>query len=85
MEQISFFLAKFKNLGLGDAVAKAAFTEVVEKVLGVKLGPESVKLKDGTFFVSADSVVKSELFLKRSKILTELASFLGSVKKHDVR
>jgi len=85
MEQISFFLAKFKNLGLGDAAAKAAFTEVVEKILGVKLEPRSVNLKDGTFFVNANSAIKSELFLKRTKILADLALSLGSTKKRDVR
>jgi len=84
MEQISFFLAKFKNLGLDDALAREAFIEIINKTLGVKLDQKSVRLKDGTFFVSAHPGIKSELFLKREKILESLSKTLGE-KKRSIR
>jgi hypothetical protein len=85
MEQISFFLAKFKTLGLADALAKEVFIEIVEKILGIKLESRCVKLKNETFFVTAGPGIKSELFLKREKILAELSAALGTVKTRSIR
>lgn len=78
MEQISFFLEKFKTLGLEGALSKQVFIEAVEKVLAVRLPADSVELRQDTFFVKAHPTLKSELYLKRETILVELAKVLGS-------
>lgn len=85
MEQISFFLKKFKTLGLSSVIAKSAFIEAVEKVLKTKLPFESVELKEETFFVKAHPALKSELYLKREIVLTELSKTLGSLGSKKIR
>ena len=85
MEQISFFLEKFKSLGLGDIAAKTALVESVEKILKVKIPVSSVTLRNGIFFVSAHPALKSELYLGREAILVELEKTLGSECKKSIR
>ncbi len=85
MEQISFFLEKFKNLGLSSVVAKSAFIEAVEKILKVKIPPEAVELKNDIFFVQAHPALKSELYLKRELVLKEMSKTLGGVRSRQIR
>ncbi len=85
MEKISFFLEKFKTLGLEGVLAKRVFIEAVAKALGVTLLPNSVELRQGTFFVKAGPALKSELYMKREIILAELAKVLGSKGGKEIR
>lgn len=85
MEQISFFLEKFKSLGLEGALSKQVFIETVEKVLAVKLSSDSVEFRQDTFFVKAHPSLKSELYLKRETILAELGRTLGSKSEKRIR
>ncbi|MDO8482978.1 MAG: hypothetical protein Q7S86_04135 [bacterium] len=85
MEQISFFLEKFRTLGLEGALSKQVFIEAVEKVLAFKLSSDSVELRQDTFFVKAHPTFKSELYLKREIILAELLKTLGSKGEKKIR
>lgn len=85
MEKISFFLEKFKTLGLEGVLSKQVFIETVEKVLGTKLVPSSVEFRQDTFFVRAEPALKSELYLKRQTILFELEKVLGSKGDKKIR
>jgi len=85
MQQVSFFLEKFKSLGLENALSKQVFIEVVERVLRVKLLSESVELRQDTFFVKAPPTLKSELYVKHEVILAELAKTLGSKVEKKIR
>ncbi|MES2087941.1 MAG: hypothetical protein V4467_03020 [Patescibacteria group bacterium] len=80
MEKISFFLEKFKTLGLGDILTKRLFAEQVEKVLNIKLNKDDVSLRDGVIYVKAHPVLKSELYMKKQLVIDELSKVLGSVK-----
>lgn len=84
MEKISFFLKKFKTLGLDQELAKQAFIETVLKVLGVRLPPELVTLKGDTFYVKAHPTLKSELYLKREAVLLELSKLPLAMKNRKI-
>lgn len=77
MEKISFFLEKFKSLGLDSLLVKQTFVDSVKKIVGISLPVSSVELRDGTIFVTASPIVKSELFLKRTLLLDDVARILG--------
>ena len=77
MEQISFFLEKFKILGLEGVLAKRVFIETVERVSSVRLTPEQVTLRNETFFVKATPAIKSELYIHKESVLAEVAKKLG--------
>lgn len=85
MEQIAFFLEKFKTLGLEGALSKQVFIEAVQKVLLVTLPASSVEFRQNTFFVKARPALKSELYVKREAILSELAKVLGPKADKTIR
>ncbi|KKT45266.1 MAG: hypothetical protein UW34_C0001G0025 [Parcubacteria group bacterium GW2011_GWA2_44_15] len=80
MEKISFFLEKFKTLGLEPALVKIAFIEKVERILHAKLNPENIKIKDGVLYIKAHPTLKSELYMKRRLFVDELSKILGPMK-----
>lgn len=85
MEQISFFLERFKTLGLDSSLVKEAFIETVRKNLKITLSKEDVEVRDGTVYVKAHPALKSELRIKRQALLAELSSILGPTKIVDLR
>ncbi len=85
MEQISFFLEKFKSLGLESVAVKRLFIEQVEKVLHVKLQADDVVVKSDVVYVKAHPTLKSELYLKRTLLAEELSKVLGAVKISSIR
>ena len=85
MEQISFFLEKFKSLGLTASEAKRIFLDAVKIILSIELPVGDITYKDGTMYVKAEPAIKSELFLKQRIILRELAKNLGPIKIRNIR
>ena len=85
MEQISFFLERFKSLGLDSSLLKQVFIETVQKTLKVTLSKEDVQIRDGVVSVKAHPAFKSELRIKRKEILEDLSGILGPTKIINVR
>jgi len=85
MQQISFFLEKFKTLGMDSILTKKVFTDTVEKILNTKLPSDTIRIKDGTIFVKAHPSLKSELYIKREILLAELSKTLGPTKVTGLR
>ncbi|MDO8590633.1 MAG: hypothetical protein Q7R65_01500 [bacterium] len=85
MEQISFFLEKFKTLGLDSALIKKVFIEEVEKILNTKISSDDIKIKEGILYVKAHPALKSELFIKRQLFIDELSKVLGPIKVTGLR
>lgn len=86
MEQLSFFLEKFKTLALESALVKKAFVEAARKVVGAEVPPESVDLRSGVIYVRKISpMLRSELFLKRQELKEELQKMFGETKVLAVR
>ena len=85
MEQISFFLEKFKTLGLDSALMKQIFIETVQKNLKTTLSKEDIEIRDGTVYVKAHPALKSELRIKQQALLEELSSILGPTKIINLR
>ncbi|MCR4311178.1 MAG: hypothetical protein NUV54_01235 [Candidatus Taylorbacteria bacterium] len=85
MEQISFFLERFKTLGLDREFSVQAFVSAALKIAKVSVPPDMVTFKDGTFFVRVHPAIKSELYIKRPALLAELSETLGSREHRDIR
>ena len=85
MEQISFFLERYKELGLDSDLVKKLFIETVRKNLTTVLLPEDVNVRGDTVYVRAHPALKSELYIKRASLLSELSLVLGPTKISSVR
>ncbi|MSU55493.1 MAG: hypothetical protein EXS46_03075 [Candidatus Taylorbacteria bacterium] len=80
MEKISFFLERFKTLGLDSLLIKQVFVDVVKKNLNIILPLEDLDIKNGVVSVRAHSALKSELRIKKTVILEEVSKILGPTK-----
>ena len=80
MEKISFFLEKFKTVGLDSVLVRETFIKEVERILHTALEPHDVTFKEGVLYITAKPALKSELYLKRRLFLTELSKTLGPTK-----
>lgn len=85
MQQISFFLEKFKTLGLEPVLIKKIFIDNVAKHLHTELPIKCITLKDNTIYITAHPVLKSELYLNKEFFLSEIAKTLGPVKVTNLR
>lgn len=85
MHELSFFLEKFKNLGLEEARIKQAVIDVIKETTGKEVSAKALSFDAGTMTVrvQAHPVVKSELYIHREKIqnaLTERGAKIKNVR-----
>ena len=80
MQQVSFFLEKFKTLGADSVSVKEAFIKSAQKIFNIKIELSDIQIKNGTIYIKAHPALKSEIFLKREALLRELTDILGTMK-----
>lgn len=87
MFNIGNFLEKFKNITPPDKYVKEVFITVVKSVVGIEIEKEDLDVRNGVIFISADPIVKNEIFLKKSEIMKNLIKELKQYKKtiRDIR
>lgn len=82
---LTTFLERFKKLRPPDETVRLAVIALMGEYCKGDVSLAEVTVKNGTVFVVADPALKSELFLKKRKILGELAKQLGDKAPKDIR
>ena len=73
MDSIKLFLARFKDYLPPEIAAKGIIREVIKEKTGIELKSDEVEIsKNGTVYIKARPVAKSEIFLKNEAIMEEL-------------
>lgn len=85
MDLIKEFLQKFSHLTLPDDTLKRLFVELVDQDFGLKIERSQLMVRNGVLFVNVSPTIKSELYLRKHKILTKLKDTLGSKAPQDIR
>ncbi len=73
-KNIGSFLEKFKNLLSSDKKEKESIVEAVFKATGALIKEADIKISGRTLYIQGSSQLKSEIFMKKEKILKELSS-----------
>ncbi|MFQ5661677.1 MAG: hypothetical protein ACE5F2_00280 [Candidatus Paceibacteria bacterium] len=81
MFNIGNFLEKFKNITPPDKFVKDVLIGVVKDVVNIEIEKENIDVRNGTIFISADPIIKNEIFLKKSEIMQNLTGRLKQYKK----
>jgi len=80
------FLEKFKNLKPPKKLIQDETTRTIKDILGVSLVDDDIEQKGVTLFIKTkNSVQKSEIFLRKNKIIGKLEKKLGSRAPKDIR
>lgn len=85
MELVKQFLKKFSQLTLPDDTLKRLFVELVEQDFGLKIERDQLTFRNGVLLVNVSPALKSELYLRKNKILAKLKEGLGAKAPQDIR
>ena len=72
MFNISSYLEKFKKMGVSGRDLRGLCDEVCSNLFGINVDVKNINYKNGVFRVKVPGAIKSVLFMKKDKILSEI-------------
>jgi len=78
MEQISLYLKRFQDVALKEESFFESVRSVIEKECGAIVPAESISRKGNTLYISVHPILKTEIYLKKDRIMASLEKILGS-------
>lgn len=87
MFHLKDFLQKFSRLSPPDRLVREASVAVMGEVAGVTLSETDIEVRGDVLFLNLHPTAKSELLLKKSLVLAEIARRMSPHKKtiRDIR
>lgn len=73
MFDIAKYLEKFKKFSESRDFLRNSVAEAVKEICNIEIDPKKIVVKDGIARISERPIVKSEIFLKKAKILEILS------------
>ena len=80
MEHISFFLKKFESLGAREFLVKEIVSKTIEEKIKVKISTKNIVYDRGLLTIKSSRSLKSELFLYKDEITSEIEKNLTKTK-----
>jgi len=77
MIEIKDLLARFNNLLLSEEIKKRAIRDALQKIIGVEIKSEDIKIKNNIVYLNIKPIYKNEIFIKQEKIFLALKESLG--------
>lgn len=78
MKKVSEYLTLFRKLTPPHRAIKRSTTQIIKQQLGITLSEHDVGVRAGIVYVSAPSVLKSEISLNKERLVTLINKNLGS-------
>lgn len=72
MFDIGKYLEKFKKFSQSRDFLRNSVAEAVKEICNIEIDPKKIEVKDGVARISERPIIKSEIFLKKTKILEVL-------------
>ncbi len=86
MLQISSFLKKFQRFGRPDIATREASSSVIKEYIGFEITPKDISIKNGIVYLkNPPPVVKSEIFIKRDRIIDKIINISKDKTIKDIR
>jgi len=73
MFDIAKYLEKFKTMSQSRDFLRNSVSEVVKEVCNIELNPSKIEVKDYVARINDKPIIKTQIFLKKAKILEILA------------
>jgi len=83
MFDISKYLEKFTIMSQSRHYLRDSVAEAIKNVCKIEIDPKTIEIKEGIVRINTKPIIKSEVFLKKNKII----GYLNSEKKikiHDI-
>ena len=73
MFDIGKYLEKFKKFSQSRDFLRNSVAESIKEICNIEIDPKKIEVKDGVARISERPIIKSEIFLKKTKILEILS------------
>jgi hypothetical protein len=77
MFDIAKYLEKFTKLSTSRSFLRESVASSIKEVCGFDIDPSKIDEKEGIVRISERPIIKSEIFLKKQKILKSIESKIG--------
>jgi len=81
MEQISFYLKKFENLGLRENNIKKIASEAIKELTTIDLDKNDIEISRDQIKIKKTGPAKTEIFIHRAEIENLINSRISNDKK----
>ena len=86
MKKIDGFLKRFEKITIPDESVRLKTAEILSSEFGEEIKKEDISVKNGIIFIKTkDASLKSDIFLKKQKIIDNINSYLGKITIRDIR
>ena len=85
MKGIGQFFDKFKNSAVQEIQKRVIICDILKDETKQDIPIEKISIKNAVLTVNADQIIKSELFLKKHKILDKIKKQLPRMVITDIR
>lgn len=72
--QITNFLDKFKDVLFQKQQNHQLIVDIIEKHIKIPINKELIKIKGNTIYINGSPILKSEIMIYKSKILSDLST-----------
>lgn len=72
--QITSFLDKFKDVLFQKQQNHQLIVDIIEKHIKIPINKELIKIKGNTIYINGSPILKSEIMIYKSKILSDLST-----------
>jgi len=73
MFDIGKYLGKFKRMSESRDFLRNTVSDVINEVCKIEINPKSIDVKSGIVRINERPIIKSEIFINKTKILSTLA------------
>ena len=77
MIEIKDLLNKLNNILLSNEGKKNSIAEAIFEVVGVKINPKKIEIKNNIVYLDVKPIYKNEIFLKQEQIFSKLKEIFG--------
>ena len=84
MREISSFFGKIQNLYKKESKTSSSLVDILKKYGGITLPSDSLKVKEGVLIVTTNTYIKSQLFIKKQKLLNAFKEFAPELNIRDI-
>lgn len=85
MKELKKLLERWERIVPVEQEVRAVLPAILKKEARVDISPKNISIRNNTVFIHTSSLAKVEIFLKKTKILSELLQVLGKKTPKDIR
>lgn len=85
MIEIKDLLLGFNKILLSEEIKTETIRNVLNKVVGLDIKKEDIKIKNNTIYLNTKPIYKNEIFINKEKIISSLEEILGKRAPKSIR